>query len=134
MNRKSDTRALIIKAADADAATAERHEAFGEVVRRFQDMAFGCAYAVLSDFSLAEDAAQEAFITGWRKLAQLHEPAASPGWFRRIVLTECHRLTRGKRLIFVPLEDGHHVAAADDPYARAERHELRERVLAELRQ
>jgi len=128
----TDTRALIIKAVDVDAALAERHEAFGEIVRRFQDMAFGCAYAVLGDFCLAEDVAQEAFLTAWRRLAQLQQPEAFPGWFRRIVLTECHRLTRGKRLAFVPLEHSHHIPAADDPYARAERRELRERVLAEL--
>jgi hypothetical protein len=37
-------------------------DAYGIVVRRFQDMAVGYACAVLGDFHLAEDAAQEAFI------------------------------------------------------------------------
>lgn len=52
----------------------ERHESFGELVVYFQDMAFGCAYAVLGDFYLAEDAAQEAFITAWQSLRQLALP------------------------------------------------------------
>src|ERR687883_1015826 len=91
------TRALVCKATDADAPLAERHEAFDELVRRFQDMAFACAYAALCDFHLAEDAAQEAFVAAWRKLSRLREPAAFPGWLRRVVLTECSRLTRGKR-------------------------------------
>ena len=37
-------------------------QAYGHIVRLFQDMAFGYAYAILGDFHLAEDAAQEAFI------------------------------------------------------------------------
>jgi hypothetical protein len=35
--------------------------AFVILVQRFQDMAVGYGYAVLGDFHLAEDAAQEAF-------------------------------------------------------------------------
>src|SRR5919199_3074206 len=92
------TRALICKATDATRTLAERHEAFDELVRRFQDMAFACAYAALCDFHLAEDAAQEAFVSAWRKLSQLREPEAFPGWLRRVVLTECGRLRRKRRL------------------------------------
>ena len=36
--------------------------AFTELTRRFQEMAFGYAYAILRDFHLAQDAAQEAFV------------------------------------------------------------------------
>lgn len=95
---------LIAKATAARAAQTEKSLAFGEIVRRFQDMAFACAYAVLGDFHLAEDAAQEAFITAWRNLDQLRKPEAFPGWFKRIVLSQCHRLTRGKHLKTVGLE------------------------------
>jgi len=107
------TRALVLKATDSDATLAEQHEAFGELVRLFQDMAYACAYAVLGDFCLAEDAAQEAFIAAWQKLDQLRQPEAFPGWFRRIVLTECNRLTRGKRLRATPLDDSTSVPSAD---------------------
>src|SRR6267378_5908163 len=99
-------RALVVKARDSDATLAEKHQAFCELVRMFQDMAYACAYAVLGDFYLAEDAAQEAFISAWQKISQLHHPEAFPGWFRRIVLTECNRLTRGKRLQTILLDDG----------------------------
>jgi RNA polymerase sigma factor (sigma-70 family) len=97
---------LIIRATDPDAALAEKHDAFCELVRRFQDMAYACAYAVLGDFHLAEDAAQEAFISAWQKLGQLREPEAFPGWLRRVVLTECNRLTRGKRSRNITLDEG----------------------------
>ncbi|HEX7177502.1 MAG TPA: GNAT family N-acetyltransferase [Pyrinomonadaceae bacterium] len=129
-----DTRALIDRVTAADAPHAERREAFGELVSRFQDMAYGCAYAVLADSYLAEDAAQEAFITAWQKLGQLREPAAFPGWLRRIVLTQCNRMTRGKRLVFLPLEAGALVSAAEPgPQDAAESRELRAKVLAALR-
>ena len=96
--------ALILKATDSKATLAEKHAAFEELVRIFQDMAYACAYAVLRDFCLAEDAAQEAFITAWQKLAQLQQPEAFPGWFKRIVVTECNRLTRRKQLRTTSLE------------------------------
>jgi len=47
-------------------------------------MAYAYAYAMLGDFYLAEDAAQRAFISAWRKLGQLRQPEAFPGWFRRV--------------------------------------------------
>ena len=71
------------------AARAGDLEAYGQLVRCFQDMAYGYAYAVLGDFHLAEDAAQEAFLQAYRDLPDLREPAAFPGWLRRIVLNQC---------------------------------------------
>src|SRR5262245_20735163 len=129
-----DIRALSCKAIAVDCVLAERHEAFGKVVLRFQNMDFGCAYAVLGDSYLAEDAAQEAFITAWEKLHQLQDPNAFAGRFRRIVLTQCNRLTRGKRLKFVPLEAGLNIAStATDPLAAAEKVELMDQVLAAIK-
>src|SRR5688500_20224711 len=93
-------------------------------------MAFGCAFAVLGDVYLAQDTAQEAFVVAWQKLAQLREPAAFPGWFKRIVLTQCNRLTRCKRLQLVPLEEGVNASTIDPgPRASAERHDLLAKVL-----
>jgi len=131
-------RELIIEATAAESSTSEKQESFREIVTRFQDLAYGCAYALLKDFWMAEDVAQEAFITAWQKLGQLRQPEAFPGWFKRIVLNECHRLTRGKRLQFVALEPGLSTASkkADpgqsDPQARAEQHELSDRVRAAI--
>ena len=53
---------LIELARDRSAAMAERHHAFEEIVRRFQELAFACARARLHDPALAEDAAQDAFL------------------------------------------------------------------------
>ena len=42
--------------------------AYGEIVKRFQDMAVGYALSVTGDFHLAEDATQEAFLQAYRDL------------------------------------------------------------------
>ncbi len=76
---------------DADLATLIRQvqhgnlDAYEPIVRRFQDMAVGYGYARMGDMHLAEDAAQEAFITAYLALPSLQEPAAFPGWFRQIM-------------------------------------------------
>jgi RNA polymerase sigma factor (sigma-70 family) len=80
-------------------------QAYSEIVARFQHMAVGYASAQLGDPHLAEDAAQEAFLQAFVDLGQLHEPAAFPGWFRRIVYKHCDRIRRRRRLHLVPLEE-----------------------------
>src|SRR5688572_16741320 len=93
-------------------------------------MAFGCAFAVLGDAYLAQDTAQEAFVVAWQKLAQLREPAAFPGWFKRIVLTQCNRLLRCKRLQILPLEAGANASTNEPgPHVSAERQDLLTKVL-----
>jgi F-type H+-transporting ATPase subunit beta len=76
------------------AAQGGNKEAFSEVVRRCQDMAYGIAYAMLGDTGLAQDAAQEAFIAAYLNLDALREPAAFPGWFRRVVIKHSDRERR----------------------------------------
>jgi RNA polymerase sigma factor (sigma-70 family) len=125
-----DLENVVLRAADPNSSSAVRREAFGELVIRFQDMAFGCAFAVLGDACLAQDTAQEAFVVAWQKLAQLREPAAFPGWFKRIVLTQCNRLLRCKRLQILPLEAGANESTRDPgPHFSAERQQLLTRVL-----
>jgi RNA polymerase sigma factor (sigma-70 family) len=120
----------IAKASDSSNSLSVRHEAFAELVIRFQDMAFACAYAVLGDAFLAEDVAQDAFVVAWQKLDQLREPNAFPGWFKRILLSQCNRLTRGKRLQIVPLDVGLKSPTTDPgPHLIAEKRELLTRVL-----
>jgi RNA polymerase sigma factor (sigma-70 family) len=88
-------------------------EAYGTVVRRFQDMAVGYAYALLGDFQLAEDAAQEAFLEAYRDLPKLRDAAAFPGWFRCILFKQCDRLKRGKSFSTASLE------MTEEPFSQA---------------
>ncbi len=129
-----DITQLIAQAAAERTARADKQLAFAEIVQRFQDLAFGCAYAVLGDFYLAEDAAQEAFLSAWRNLDQLRKPEAFPGWFKRIVLTQCNRLTRGKRLDLISLDTSFDLPALDsDPFLAYEQVERQIRVYAAIR-
>ena len=109
-------------------------EAYGRVVRRFQDMAYGYAYSVMGDFGLAEDAAQEAFVEAYQCLPSLREPAAFPSWLRRIMFKQCDRITRRKRVATVPLESAVEVASTEPgPAELIEQRQTREEVLAAIR-
>jgi DNA-directed RNA polymerase specialized sigma24 family protein len=87
MSREYDTKASVT--ALVAGARAGDVDAYAAIVARFQDMAVGYAFAVLRDASLAEDAAQEAFLEAFRRLSDLRDPAAFPGWFRRVVFKQC---------------------------------------------
>ena len=69
-----------------EAVQAGDHNAFATLVRRFQDMAVGYGYSLLGDQQLAEDVAQEAFLTAYLHLSTLRQPAAFPGWLRIVVV------------------------------------------------
>jgi RNA polymerase sigma factor (sigma-70 family) len=118
---------LVIKCQNGDT------RAYGQLVERFQGMAFGYAYSLLGDFHLAQDATQEAFLEGFRNVGAIREPRAWPAWLRRIVFKHCDRLRRRKRLTTVPLEAG--AAVADDaplPDELMEREEMNDQIMAAL--
>ncbi|MBN1811982.1 MAG: sigma-70 family RNA polymerase sigma factor [Anaerolineae bacterium] len=124
---------LVTLAQAPDASLAQRHAAFGELVVRFQDMAYGYAYAILGDAHMAQDAAQEAFIAAYENLVQLREPAAFPGWLRRIVFTRCNRLTRGRRAQEQSLETVLHLSSGQPtPLTVLEDQEMREQIQAAI--
>ncbi|MDQ7028096.1 MAG: sigma-70 family RNA polymerase sigma factor [Anaerolineae bacterium] len=74
-----------------------RRAGFDELVRRFRGMAFKQAYQMLGDVQMAEDAVQEAFLTAYLHIEKLRDPQAFPAWLRRIVMTQSHRMIRGKQ-------------------------------------
>ena len=73
---------------------AERNDAFDHLVRDFEGMVYSVAYSRFSDSQLAEDAAQEAFLTAYKRIAQLNDVGAFPAWLKRIALTHTDRLMR----------------------------------------
>lgn len=122
-----DLRTLVARGAGGDVA------AFTELVQRYQGMAFGYAFAILRDFHLAQDAAQEAFIAAYFSLATLEDGEKFPGWLRGIVRHQCGRLLRRRRVATVPLD--HAVAVAVDtpgPDRQAEEGDALARVLAAI--
>jgi RNA polymerase sigma factor (sigma-70 family) len=124
---------LIVTLQTTHFPTTRRHEAFGELVRRFQDMAYGYALGMLGDSDLAEDVAQEAFLTAYQKLGQLREPKAFPGWLRRIVFTQCNRVTRRRHVSLQSFENMADLPSGyPGPPAVIESEELKEQVLAAI--
>lgn len=99
-----DVATLVMQARAAELDRDKRHAAFGELVNRFQNMAYHLAYGVLEDAYLAQDAAQEAFVAAYQSLEQLRDPQAFPGWLKQIVVTQCHRLLRTKQVATSGLE------------------------------
>jgi RNA polymerase sigma factor (sigma-70 family) len=105
-------------------------DAFAEVTRRFQHMAFGYAVALLRDLQQAEDVVQEAFVAAWFGLRGLADPAAFPGWLRGIVRHQAYRVLRQRPRAPLPLEAALGVPAnGSGPDRRAEE---REQVAAVL--
>lgn len=92
-------------AADPNAEPAERSAAFSHLVKRYWNMAFGCALGILSDPSSSEDAVQEAFISAWRNMDSLRSPEAFPSWLRRIVVWQCYFVRRSSPPKAQPIDD-----------------------------
>ena len=128
-----EIQSLVRKARSREVNQAERHNAFGEIVGRFQDMAYGCACTVLADFQLAEDAAQEAFMEAYRNLDKVKDPKAFAGWFRQIVLRQCYRIKRRRSPPTEPIEVALGLPSTEaDPAEAALKNELKDRVLTAI--
>ena len=60
-------------------------EVFEQLVRKYNRLGGAIAYGVLSDFHLAEDVVQDAFIRAFEALDSLKEPGRFRVWFAGIV-------------------------------------------------
>lgn len=129
----NDLETLILNASNGELSANQRHHAFGELVYRFQDAAYGWAFAVLGDVHMAQDAVQEAFVSAYQNLGQLRQPIAFSSWFKRIVVSQCHRFIRGKKLTLHSIETtGDLPSEENQPSDVVEAGELGEKVLAAI--
>jgi len=101
-----------------DRARAGDLDAFAHLVERTQAMTYAVAKGVLRDASLAEDAAQEAYLRAFRRLADLEHAATFAGWLRRIVITTALNVRRARRATFLRLDDIPDVPMLDDAETR----------------
>jgi RNA polymerase sigma factor (sigma-70 family) len=114
--------ALVVRARAGD------FEACGRLVQATQVMVYAVALSVTRDSSMAEDAAQEAYLRAFRRLGDLEEPAAFIGWLRRIVITVALNMRRARRLTLLQLDDVADVPVLDE--AETSWSELQRRRLA----
>jgi RNA polymerase sigma factor (sigma-70 family) len=84
---------LIERARAGDAA------AYGDLVRRYERVAFRTAYVVCGDATDAEDAAQDAFVKAYTSLPRFRRGAPWRPWLLRIVANEARnrRRSAGRR-------------------------------------
>jgi RNA polymerase sigma-70 factor (ECF subfamily) len=69
---------LVLAAQEGD------RQAFGTLFERFERHVMAIGLRRLGDFSEAQELCQDVFIQAMRKVAQLREPEAFPGWLRSI--------------------------------------------------
>src|SRR5262245_62424927 len=84
LRKEKETATPVPDAELVHAARRGHKQAFVEIVARHQAMVCGVAFGILSDFAASEDAAQEAFLTAWRKVHELREPARLRAWLAQI--------------------------------------------------
>jgi RNA polymerase sigma-70 factor (ECF subfamily) len=68
-----------------EAAQRGERERYGELVARYERRAYAVAWSRLGDVHLAEEATQEAFIRGYRRLSLLSDGAKFASWMLAIV-------------------------------------------------
>jgi len=79
-------------------------EAFNRLVLAYQDMVLNQAYRVMGELPAAEDAAQEAFLSAYRKI-RTYRGGSFKAWLLRIVTNACYdELRRRKRRPTTSLE------------------------------
>jgi RNA polymerase sigma-70 factor, ECF subfamily len=88
---ESSDAVLAARAAAGDAAAFER------LLLRYQDRVYRLALRMVGDPAEAEDIAQEVFLTAWRHLPALADPAAVRTWLFRIAHRQCLVLFRTRR-------------------------------------
>jgi len=80
-------------------------EAFNTLVLRYQDSVYGVTYRIMGEGAGAADAAQETFITAYRKLST-YRGGSFKGWLLRIATNTCYDTLRyHKRRPATAIED-----------------------------
>jgi RNA polymerase sigma factor (sigma-70 family) len=104
-------------------------DAWSALVTEFQDVAAALAAGWSGDWAVAEDIAQDAFISAFLHLDDLADPQAFPAWFKQVVHSATTRRLRGERRTTAPsAADG--TSATDPQDVVAERDEAQRLHLA----
>ncbi len=102
-------------------------EAFSELVCRYRAGAINVVYRMCGDASLAEDAAQVAFIRAWQALPKFQPRPAFRGWLYRIAVNAAHDMLRREKPE-VALDDLSLASPADKVETQVEQRERARRV------
>jgi len=72
-------------------------EAFGKLVRIYQNAVYTTVFRIIGNFADAQDITQEIFIEAYTKLYQLKEPDKFAGWLRSISINTCKMMVRSRK-------------------------------------
>lgn len=112
---------------------AGNHHAYEGLVLRHERRVLSIAYEVTKNYHLAEDAAQDAFVTAFMKLNLLREPSKYGAWVCRIA-ENCAKntVTRLREYLSLDLIENHSLPSArsieEEIIASEESEELRESI------
>jgi RNA polymerase sigma-70 factor (ECF subfamily) len=105
-------------------------DAYEDLVRAYQGIAFRTAYVIAGSASDAEEAAQEAFVKAYRALGRFRSGQPFRPWLLTIVANEARNRRRtGGRRAALALRVADPGAPGEDPEAAALASERRERLL-----
>src|SRR5258708_37731978 len=94
-------------------------DAFGQIVERYQTLISSLAYCATGNVSRSEDLAQETFVSAWKQLAQLREPAKLRPWLcsiaRSVISKEFRRQGREPAHAAESLEAGDEWGSPEPP-------------------
>ena len=117
----------------AEALARDLDGSFEAVVREYQDRLYSFALRLTGRREDAEDVAQDAFVRAYKALqgygAERVRALALKAWLYRITLNVARNRFRGKKRVFVPLEDWD---ASDDPSDRPDAKVEKRRERADL--
>lgn len=111
---------------------AGEQNAYGELVARYEKAVIASAASVTHNRHMAEDSAQDAFITAWIKLNMLREPEKYGAWVCRIA-KNCAKNTVMRFQSFLSLDDpdnpvynicDNEQSHIQDTYEQSEEHSL----------
>lgn len=97
-------------------------EAFGELMRRYEQTTYRVALRMLGSPAEAEDAAQDAFLRAWRSLPRFQGSSSFGTWLYRITTNRCLNIIAARRPSET-LDESRAGDRRDDPAARAQQRE-----------
>jgi RNA polymerase sigma-70 factor (ECF subfamily) len=110
LQKAADTLVIALACAGDDSA-------FAEVLRRRQARVRRFMYHLCRQTALADDLAQQVFLTAWRSLGQLRSAVAFDGWLKRIMVNVWLQEVRRGKLATVSDIDPEDLAARADSMA-----------------
>lgn len=119
MLQAHDLEPLVAAAATGDA------DAFARVIGATGGLVTSIALAIVRDVDMSQDIAQDVFLSAWRDLRKLRNPASFLPWLRQMTRNRAHHVLRGRvrarRWMVQPPDDRQIEAIVDGRAGVAER-------------